>query len=369
MVKNSSGGLLSVPVENPHSWQKPGREMTDKINNSLRELFSGLSQAYKQGLDISEYSGQYLEKYLHNSTYFISFYSQVLKKSLERLNKPVAESVFVDYGGGCGILSLAASLIGFKTVIFNDIYENQLIDAKKISRRTGIPVDHFICGDAEAFVNKLKVLNVHPDLICSVDVIEHIYDLDRWFKSVSKLDNFTLIFVTGANTNNPVIKRRLKKKQIIAEYHGCEKNVRIDDTFFNTSFLEEREKIIMQKYAGLSGEEIKLLASESRGLKRDDIENMIDHYLKTGITEYHPDHPTNSCDPYTGSWAERLIDLRKLKDMVKSNGMEVDITNSVYSYSDDKLLNSVKKALNLLIKVAGPHCLFLSPNITIEIRK
>ncbi len=119
-------------------------EMKNRIGGALKDLFSGLSEAHKKGLE----------------------------KCLQSVKKPVEDSVFVDYGGGCGILSLAARLIGFNTVICNDIYEKSLIDAKTISKETGIPIDHF-------------------------------YNLDSWFKSISKLNDFTLIFVTGAIDYQP----------------------------------------------------------------------------------------------------------------------------------------------------------------------
>ena len=369
MIKNSSETLLNSFNFVRGRGQKTGTEMTNKINNALRYLFLKLSKIDLHGLDISDNSRQYLKKYIHDSSYFISFYSQVLQKSLRRIKNPVTESVFVDYGGGCGILSLLARLIGFKTVIYNDIYEKSLMDAKIISKHTGIPVDYFICGDAEAFVTQMNLINIHPDLICSVDVLEHIYNLDSWFKSISKLHGFCLIFVTGANSGNPIIKKRLKKIHKISEYQGCEKNVRVNDTYLNTSFLEEREKIIRKKFPELSENEIKYLSVSSRGLIREDIENLVFRYSRDGVFEYHPDHPTNTCDPYTGNWAERLIDLKKLKDNIASNGLSMDITSSFYCYSDNKILNSVKMLVNLLIKISGSHCLLLSPNITIEIRK
>ena len=344
-------------------------EIKNKIDGTLRELFLRLSQTELQGSDIADNSLQYLEKYIRGSSYFISFYSQVLEKCLRSIKKPVCESIFVDYGGGCGILSLLARLIGFQTVICNDIYEKSLMDAKIISKLTGIAVDHYICGDAEDFVTQMNQLNIHPDLICSVDVLEHIYNTDCWFKSISKLNDFTLILVTGANSRNPVITYKLKKIHRISEYKGCEKNFRVNDKFFNTSFFEERGKIIRNKFPRLSEDEISYLSGSSRGLKREDIENLVSGYLENGIIEYNPGHPTNTCDPYTGSWAERLIDLKKLKNTLEVSGMEVDITNSFYCYSDNKLLNTLKRFINLLIKISGPRCLFLSPNVIVEIRK
>jgi 2-polyprenyl-3-methyl-5-hydroxy-6-metoxy-1,4-benzoquinol methylase len=337
------------------------------INTAITDVFLKLHKLDLQKLNISDNSKQYLRKYKENSSFFISVYSQLLQKCLRRIKNPVGESVFVDYGGGCGLLSLIANLIGFKVVVYNDIYEKSTVDARIISEKLTIPIDYFICGDADVFVTQIKHFNIHPDLICSFDVLEHIYNLDNWIKTISKIPNVHLIFMSGANSRNPLIKNRLKKIQKIAEYQGCEKNIRFNDTYLNTSFLHEREKIIRNSFPELNNNELRFLSSNSRGLIKKDIENLVVNYLKNGGIEYIIDHPTNSCDPYTGSWVERLIDLKKLKDTIKSNNLTVEITNSFYCYSDNKLLNTLKLFVNLLIKILGPKSLFLSPTITIEI--
>jgi hypothetical protein len=292
-----------------------------------------------------------------------------LQKCLRRIKNPVEESVFVDYGGGCGLLSLIAKLIGFKKVVYNDIYEKSAFDARIISEEMDIPIDFFICGDADVFVTQIKNFNIQPDLICSFDVLEHIYNLDNWIKTISKIPNFHLLFMSGANSRNPLIRNRLKRIHKIAEYQGCEKNIRFNDTYLNTSFIHEREKIIRNRFPELNINELKLLSGYSRGLIKEDIENLVENYLKKGKIEYFIDHPTNSCDPYTGSWAERLIDLKALKETIKSNNLKVDITNSFYCYSDNKFLNALKLFVNLFIKILGPNSLFLSPTITVEIHK
>jgi hypothetical protein len=47
-----------------------------------------------------------------------------------------------------------------------------------------------------------------------------------------------------------------------------------------------------------------MLAKKTRGLMKDDIEKLVEEYIASGKITYQPDHPTNTCDPYTGNWAD-----------------------------------------------------------------
>ena len=115
--------------------------------------------------------------------------------------------------------------------------------------------------------------------------------------------------------------------------------------------------------------EINLLTERTRGLRRDDIDKVANEYLRTGKVPYKPDHPTNTCDPYTGSWTERLIDLKRLKEFIRGKNLSVKISNSYYAYSGNRLSDFVKYILNQVIKVSGERILFISPAITLEIQK
>jgi hypothetical protein len=112
-----------------------------------------------------------------------------------------------------------------------------------------------------------------------------------------------------------------------------------------------------------------MLSIKTRGLRIDDIEKVVCDYVNTGKISYEIKHPTNTCDPYTGSWVEKLIDIKQLKFLVINNDMIVHISNSFYSYSDNKILNLPKYILNQLIRVLGPGSLFFSPTFTLEIHK
>ncbi len=341
----------------------------DTITDSVEKVFFKIKLIDLQDISISDHTREYLKKYRDNDLFYISTYSQLLKKALSKLNKPLNESTFIDYGGGCGILSYIAKELGFKTIVYNDIFINAVTDAKIIAGKLNIVLQHYFHGDIDDLIVNLKLFKINPDLICSLDVLEHIYDLESWIKSISDLNSFSLFFMTGANPENLFIVRRLKKIHKIAEYQGCEKNIRINDRFLNTSILEQRSIIIKNLFPNLSTQEIILLSRETRGLRKNEIEKIVTDYMKTSKITYKMKHPTNTCDPYNGNWTEKLIDLKQLKKFTGKLNMTIKITNSYYAYSENKFLNAIKYFLNQLLRLFGPDCLFLSPTITLEIHK
>ncbi|MCE5346782.1 MAG: class I SAM-dependent methyltransferase [Bacteroidales bacterium] len=340
------------------------------ITKAIDKLLSKLKLLNFQNLNISECCRNYLIKYLDNYSFYMSLYSQLLQKAFKKLDKPVSESTFIDYGGGCGILSFLAKEIGFGTVVYSDVFQISVNEAQLISRRLNITIDYYICGEVKEFTDKINLYNIRPDLICSFDVLEHIYDLESWIKTIADIETeFSLLFMTSANPCNPFIANRLKKMHIKSENKGFENNIRCNDMYLNTSSLEERERIIRNKFPDLKNDDIKRLALESRGLIKNDIEKVVCDYIKTGNIFYKIKHPTNTCDPYTGSWTEKLIDLKQLKIFIKDINLTVNISNSFYSYSDKKIINVFKYLLNQIIRVLGPKNLFFSPAFILEIQK
>ena len=343
---------------------------TKQISNAIQRLSSKLHELDFEKLAISEYNRQYLQRYIDQYAFYMSIYSQLFSKAISHLKKPISESVFVDYGGGCGMLSFVAFEMGFKKVIYNDIYPVSVADVKTISKSLGIKIDKFIEGDIETFVHQVNKENIKPDLICSFDVLEHIYDLEKWFYRIAKIEhNFSLLFMTNANALNPIIARRLKKLQIKAENEGLTKTKGWKEIDESTSFLGLRKNIISSKFPELGAEEIGLLSARTRGLRKDDIEKVVNDYIKTRVIDYRIGHPTNTSDPHTGNWTEHLIDLKQLKGMIKKNNLLFDISNSYYGYSKNNMLNFSKFLINQLIKILGKRHLFLSPSYTIEIKK
>jgi hypothetical protein len=58
---------------------------------------------------------------------------------------------------------------------------------------------------------------------------------------------------------------------------------------------------------------------------KKDIEKCVDEFYLKGSISYHINHPTNTCDPYTGNWAEHLMDYKWLRQIIKNSGFSVEI--------------------------------------------
>jgi len=341
-----------------------------KIKNAIDSLSYKFQILNLDTSNISDYNKAYIKKYINDFDYYMSIYTQLLQKALNKIKKPITQSTFIDYGGGCGILSYLAKEMGFKTVIYNDIYQISVKDTQIISKKLNINIDYFIGGDIDVLVNKIKKKRLKPDLICSFDVLEHIYNVKDWFKSVNKIENkFSILFMTHANPKNPLINYRLKKLHRKAEFKGLEKVEGWKKIDIYTSYFEARKNIIKNFAPNISQKNLQMLACETRGLKKFDIEKLVINYLKTSYISYQIKHPTNTCDPFTGNWAEHLINLKELRLTALNNNLKITITNSFYVYSKSKILNIPKSLLNLLLKIFGTKNLLLSPTYTIEVSK
>lgn len=345
-------------------------ELLFRVNAAANNLKSKLLLLNISNLNISDYNKQYLKSYINEVEFYLPIYAQLMAKAIKELAKPIELSVFVDYGGGCGLLSFFAKEIGFEKVIYNDIYDVSVADSKSIGDALGISIDHSVCGDISDLSSYINNSKTRIDLICSMDVLEHIYKVDNWFGKASKIEgSFSIVFLTSANSQNPFVTRRLKKMQNRAEYIGRQKTTGWKERDLEKPFLQSRYNIIKELAPKLELSKIDFLAKSTRGLMVDDINVNVEEYIKKGNIKYKIHHPTNTCDPYTGNWTENLIDLKYLRSVVSEMGFEVEISNSFYSYSKSKLVNIFKGLLNFLMLVFGNKILSISPSYTLIARK
>jgi len=333
------------------------------INLAAESLHKKLIQIDLKQLGISEYNQRYLSEKLANPIGSMQLYSYLLALSLIGNKFPLNRFVFVDYGGGSGCLSLLAKEMGIGRVIYNDIYDVSCNDVKILARATNIDVDDYVCGDIDELINYLKKQSLPINAISSYDVIEHIYDIKSYIKKLRFLSysSFRVIFGSSANIKNPRIRWKLRKIHLEREYKDRETKWGHKDRDTLNSFLNIRKEIINKYDLKLPLKTTEEIAKSTRGLMKQDIEKCVDEYKTKGEILYKPDHPTNTCDPYTGNWAEHLMELKWLENIFKDEGFEVKILNGYYAYSEFIYKRLIKNTLNIGIKYFGKTALFFSP--------
>ena len=176
-------------------FQSSDKILLDTISKASSRLNNKLKNLDVKSLNISEYNKRYLlEKIKFGS---LQLYSRLLYLCFNDVNLSPEKLVFVDYGGGIGLLSFLAKEMGIGTVIYNDIYDVSCNDVEKLSDHFELKLDHIHCGDIEDLVKYLKEYSLSINAISSYDVIEHIYNIQHHFQQLSSLgqDKFRIVHV------------------------------------------------------------------------------------------------------------------------------------------------------------------------------
>lgn len=124
--------------------------------------------------------------------------------------------------------------------------------------------------------------------------------------------------------------------------------------------------MIREHFPNLSDDEIKQLAINTRGLMKDDILKSVEQYIKNGETPKLIEHPTNTCDPYTGNWMEHLMNPYYLKESFSFNGFDAKVLAGYWSTEGSIVRKSIASILNFMIYTLDTHtALYLSPYYSI----
>ena len=300
------------------------------------------------------YCKKYFLHLLQNKRYYLTIYTHVLKLLLVHSRLKKEELVVVDYGAGNGLLGLFAKHCGFNKVYINDLDENFLKAAEKLSLLLNIKINGLIKGDIDNVSNALA--SEPPQAIIGTDVIEHIYNLDVFFSQLQQLNpGITSVFTTGSNTANLYKTRRLKKLQLKDEYKGWlpgEEGIFLGDGSAD-SFENSRRKIIDEYFVSLSAAEKEQLVIHTRGLIKADILLAGQKYLQDKILPPLLKHPTNTCDPLSGSWTERLLTIDEYKFIYDNAAFKLKVYNGFYNQYSMSFKSKLMKVANICIKIFG----------------
>ena len=347
------------------------QKLVNEINYAANRLFNKISKLDINLLDISDYSKGYLRNILKDLVKSLRLYSYILMWSIHKTNTPLNKFVFVDYGGGLGLLSLLAREVGIGTIIYDDIYEVSCKDSKTIAELLKLKANYYVHGDIDDIINFLNEEGMDCNAIASHDVIEHIYDIDSFFRKLQLLSKGSLrvIMASGANKFNPLIRRMIIKKQIEAEYEDREKISGHKERDCLKSYLKARKEIIneylKESNIKLTESEIDRLTESTRGCIIEDIKECVDDYIKTREISIMQDNSSNTCDPYTGNWVEHLMNPDSLASILNELGFKSVVLCGYYFESRGFIKKLLGKILNIVIYLTGKHGIRLAPFYTI----
>ncbi|HRH64255.1 MAG TPA: hypothetical protein PLI68_13105 [Bacteroidia bacterium] len=342
------------------------------LNDAATLLENKLLNLNYSSLALSDYGMRYYAYDLRKLTYMLQSYVFMLMWAQTKVKKEFEEITLLDHGGGIGMLSLLAKLAGVKTVIHQDLNPIISNDAKLIAKELGIEIDYFINGDTKEFVDFVNTKNLNLNILGSRNVIEHVYDLDLFFKETSRIksDKLLLFLSTTANMRNPLVNWYTKKLQVNFEHKGNpvawgEKKLDPENSGWN-----QRRKIILLAFPNLSEREVNKLTKATRGKHKADIVSAVQNYLTNGVIPEELSHPTNTCSPESGSWVEHLVPLAEYQRMIENNNFNFSYINGFYNTNyPQKPLNWISPIINFKIKLLGKNATFLAPFISILAEK
>ncbi|MGG9962027.1 class I SAM-dependent methyltransferase [Ferruginibacter sp. SUN106] len=299
------------------------------------------------------YCKSYFLHLLQYKRFYLNIYSHVLELLLQHTRLPMDELIIVDYGAGNGLLGLFAKHCGFGKVYINDVNEKFVKAAEKTAQLMNIFIDGFITGDMDNVAAAFP--SAKPNAVIGTDVIEHIYDLDIFFKQLQRLNPaMTTVFTTAANAANPFKKRRLQQLQWNDENKG---GLPGDYALFGEDAIEPfritRQKILAEYFPALTGAETELLTIHTRGLNKKDIINAGEKYIAEKILPPLLAHPTNTCEPLSGSWTEHLLTIKEYKAIYNEAGFQLTVYNGFYNAFSGDAKSLLMKFANWSILILG----------------
>lgn len=299
------------------------------------------------------YCQKYLGHLLDHKKYYLAIYADVLEKLCLHSEKKREQLSLIDLGAGNGLLGIFAKFCGFDKVYINDIDEKFVEAAKALASILNIGIDGFITGDIKNIQSFFSTQS--PDAIIGTDVIEHIYNLDDFFDSIRQLNSsMVTIFTTASNPKNYFKIKRIKKLQLKDEYEG---GAPADFALFGDrpleAFYKIRKEIICTELKTADEATINQLAKATRGMNKADIITAAQVFKVIGKIPKPLSHPTNTCNPLSSSWTERILPVSEYRSLYESHGMHLKIYNGFYNEYRSGIKKILNKLLNISTNIAG----------------
>ncbi len=280
----------------------------------------------------------YLKYLLQHKKYFLNIYSFVLAEVVKCSTKQINELTILDFGTGNGLLALYAKHCGFKHVYACDNYSNFIVSAKILSQTINIKIDEWvICNEFDLFNN---FSNKKIDVIVGTDVIEHVYDLHKFFSNIHLLNNNMISVFTTASIHDNYFKRK-----------KLERLMKSDEL----EYVEIRKNMIQHYDSSLTHNQLEKLSKSTRGLKENDMRCYVDDFKKYGTLQPIQLGKYNTCDPKTGNFTERILSINEYKILYNKNNFHLEIKSGFYNVNNNIIKFIFLKCLNTFIYIFHKH--------------
>ena len=125
-----------------------------------------------------------------------------------------------------------------------------------------------------------------------------------------------------------------------------------DPDYGHLPFLEIRRSIIKAVLPGKSEKLMDILAKNTRGMVSEEITRAMYLYDREGVIP-RPLKGTNTCNPLTGSWTERILTIDEYLKVYKDGGFFLDLSAGFYNEHQEGLHGRLNFVLNRVINISG----------------
>lgn len=346
-------------------------DLPEKIDQAAGKLADKLLRLDLDALDLTPSTRRAMEEVRADVRGSMQLYTYLLALSLADAARPLDQMVFVDFGGGAGLLALLARELSVGTVIYIDPLEICQHDAMAIGRALGLEAKTYLSGDLDDLVKFLDDRFLLVDAFASYGSIDRMYRAGVFLRRLRRMAGGTLklVLASPANPYNPVVRKRWIRihRKLEADGTGDEDAFMPGET--PQGYRDLRKEIIRAAAPGLLPASVEALADQTRGLRDEDIRRCVSEFQQNGTVPYAPGHPTNTCHPKTGRWAGRLMDIAFLRDLLAGQGYDVRVLGGLYRTYPGVSWLWLRKATNRLLSHLGGGGLVIAPYYVIEARR
>ena len=350
--KHVDGGPLYAAALRLESKLSSAMPKIDRALHDLRPDYSQseMPEAAEYWVDlVPGYWVQAFHRKAHNFLAYLQAYAYIIANAIPESRPDFANVRLLDFGGGSGLMSMLAKEAGIGYVTYLDINPGPAAVCEVVSEAVGLPLDEYICGSESPLYRNADSF----DSVVTSDVLEHIYDLQSVFKALGHAcaPGAFVFHQTGANPRNPWVKFTLSRLQ--RRHESDSPNV-LDQLHADgvRAFWEIRKGSIKSQAPDIDEPDLDRLAKDTRGLNRSDLDRAIVAYRRSGSFPV-PLHPTNTCDPITGQWLERMMDPDYVANELAKAGFRTRVMQCYWGPGRSPFPQRVAKhVLNLVSSVS-----------------